>query len=71
MSGGKFKDFAAGPRYNLANFPNMIKPKGTNLARSKKDYEKSVNLNKKYFRVFLHIRRKPLGILLLADKCQK
>lgn len=47
MSGGKFKDFAAGPRYNLANFPNMMKPKGTNLARSKKDYEKSSEFKQK------------------------
>lgn len=41
MAGGKFKDFAPGPRYNLATFPNMVKPKGTNLARSKKAYENS------------------------------
>ncbi|ACA31113.1 tetrathionate reductase subunit A [Histophilus somni] len=47
MSGGKFKDFAAGSRYNLANFPNMVKPKGTNLARSKKDYEKSSEFKQK------------------------
>ncbi|OOF83168.1 tetrathionate reductase subunit A [Rodentibacter ratti] len=47
MSGGKFKDFAAGPRYNLVNFPNMVKPKGTNLARSKRVYEKSDEFKRK------------------------
>lgn len=47
MSGGKFKDFAAGPRYDLATFPNMVKPKGTNLARSKKAYEKSAEFKRK------------------------
>ncbi len=41
MAGGKFKDFGPGPRYNLAAFPNMVKPKGTNLARSKRHYEQS------------------------------
>ncbi|MDY3114475.1 MAG: molybdopterin-dependent oxidoreductase [Sutterella sp.] len=41
IGGGKFKDFGPGPRYNLAAFPNMVKPKGTNLARSKRFYEKS------------------------------
>lgn len=41
MAGGKFKDFGPGPRYNLAGFPGMVKPKGTNLARSKRAYEAS------------------------------
>lgn len=47
MSGGKFKDFGGGPRYDLANFPNMVSPKGTNLARSKKAYEKSSEFKQK------------------------
>ncbi|MGC6342323.1 tetrathionate reductase subunit A [Bisgaard Taxon 45] len=47
MSGGKFKDFGAGPRYDLANFSNMVKPKGTNLARSKRAYEKSSEFKRK------------------------
>ncbi len=47
MSGGKFKDFGAGPRYDLANFPNMVNPKGTNLARSKRAYEKSSEFKRK------------------------
>ncbi|MBE2894350.1 tetrathionate reductase subunit A [Spirabiliibacterium falconis] len=47
FSGGKFKDFAAGPRYNLSTFDGMVKPKGTNLARSKKAYEKSSEYRRK------------------------
>lgn len=47
MTGGKFKDFGGGPRYDLANFPDMLKPKGTNLARSKKAYEKSSEFKQK------------------------
>lgn len=47
VSGGKFKDFAPGPRYNLATFPDMVKPKGTNLARSKRAYEKSSEFKRK------------------------
>ncbi|MGQ0286118.1 tetrathionate reductase subunit A [Pasteurellaceae bacterium 22721_9_1] len=47
MSGGKFKDFGGGPRYDLANFDNMVKPKGINLARSKKSYEKSSEFKRK------------------------
>ncbi|MFZ7317192.1 molybdopterin-dependent oxidoreductase, partial [Avibacterium avium] len=47
MSGGKFKDFASGPRYNLATFPDMVKPRGTNLARSKKSYENSSEYKRK------------------------
>ncbi|UAX42927.1 tetrathionate reductase subunit TtrA [Pasteurella canis] len=47
MAGGKFKDFGGGPRYDLANFPEMVKPKGTNLARSKKAYEKSSEFKRK------------------------
>ena len=41
IGGGKFKDFGPGPRYNLAKFPGMVKPKGMNLARSKRAYETS------------------------------
>lgn len=40
VAGGKVKPFA-GPRYDLANFPNKFKQKVTNMARSKKPYEKS------------------------------
>lgn len=47
IGGGKFRDFGAGPRYDLANFPNMVKPKGTNLARSKKAYEQSGEFKRK------------------------
>src|SRR5690606_10410974 len=39
--GGKFNGFGAGPRYDLATFPNMRKPQGVFLSRSKYPYEKS------------------------------
>lgn len=47
VNAGKFKDFGDGPRYDLANFPNQVKPKGTNLARSKKAYENSSEYKQK------------------------
>ena len=47
FDGGKFKDFAPGPRYNLAKFKNMVKPSGINLARSKKSYENSSEFKRK------------------------
>ncbi|WHP46427.1 tetrathionate reductase subunit A [Mannheimia bovis] len=47
VGAGKFKDFGDGPRYDLANFPNQVKPKGTNLARSKKAYENSSEYKQK------------------------
>ncbi|WP_439236555.1 tetrathionate reductase subunit A [Lonepinella koalarum] len=47
MAGGKFRDFAPAPRYDLANFPDMVKPKGMNLARSKRHYEQSSEFKRK------------------------
>lgn len=47
VAAGKFKDFGDGPRYNLANFPNEVKPKGTNLARSKRRTKIQANLSRK------------------------
>ncbi len=47
VNAGKFKDFGDGPQYNLSDFPNMVKPKGTNLARSKKAYENSSEFKQK------------------------
>lgn len=41
ISGGKFPDFAGGPRYNLQGFPNSAKPGGLSIARSRKVYEES------------------------------
>lgn len=41
ISGGKFGEFGAGPKYNLAKFPKMLKPKGLPIARSKRRYEDS------------------------------
>ncbi len=47
VGGGKFKEFAEGPRYNLATFPEMVKPKGLVLSRSKQAYEKSDEYRRK------------------------
>jgi tetrathionate reductase subunit A len=41
VGGGKFNGFAEGPRYNLVEFPGLVKPKGLNIARSKAAYETS------------------------------
>lgn len=41
VGGGKFNGFAEGPRYNLVDFPGLVKPKGLNIARSKAAYETS------------------------------
>ena len=46
-TGGKFKEFAAGPRYNLADFPGQVKPSGINLSRGKKSYEDSSEYQRK------------------------
>lgn len=39
--GGSFSGVGAGPRYDLANFPGKIGPKGVFLSRSKFPYEKT------------------------------
>ncbi|WP_312581387.1 tetrathionate reductase subunit TtrA [Atlantibacter hermannii] len=41
VGGGKFNGVTDGPRYNLATFPGMVKPKGLHIARSKAAYESS------------------------------
>ncbi|OYQ78979.1 tetrathionate reductase subunit A [Wohlfahrtiimonas chitiniclastica] len=43
VNGGKFKEYAPGPRYNLVNFKGMVQPKGMLLARAKKPYETSTD----------------------------
>ncbi|TDQ57961.1 tetrathionate reductase alpha subunit precursor [Mesocricetibacter intestinalis] len=47
VNAGKFKDFGKGPRYDLSDFNGMLKPKGTNLARSKRAYENSSEYKRK------------------------
>ncbi len=47
VGGGKFKEFADGPRYNLKTFPGMVKPKGLVLSRSKQAYEQSEEYRRK------------------------
>lgn len=47
VGGGKFKEFADGPRYNLKTFPDMVKPKGLVLSRSKQAYEQSDEYRRK------------------------
>ena len=46
-SGGKFDPFGAGPRYDLASFPGMVKPAGVFLSRSKFPYEKTSEYRRK------------------------
>lgn len=41
VNGGKYKEYAPGPRYNMVDFDGKIEPKGMLLARSKKPYETS------------------------------
>jgi len=45
--GGKFKSIAPGPRYNVAGFPGMVKPKGVNLGRGGFAYEKTSEFARK------------------------
>lgn len=40
-SGGTFPAFGKGPRYDLKNFPGMVKPEGVFLSRSKFAYKKT------------------------------
>lgn len=47
VGGGKFDGFADGPRYQLATFAGMVKPKGLPLSRSKQPYEKSEEYQQK------------------------
>ncbi|WP_417845190.1 molybdopterin dinucleotide binding domain-containing protein [Thalassospira sp.] len=39
--GGSFNGVGAGPRYNLADFPGKVRPKGVFLSRSRFPYEKT------------------------------
>lgn len=41
LGGGKFNGTGKGPRYDLADFPGKVGPKGVFLSRSKFPYEKS------------------------------
>ncbi len=45
--GGRFKDVAPGPRYNLAAFEGMQKPSGVGLGRNKFPYEKTTEFKRK------------------------
>lgn len=47
QGGGKFNGMGKGPRYDLATFPEMRKPKGIFLSRSKFPYEKSSEYKRK------------------------
>lgn len=47
QGGGSFNGMGTGPRYNLKGFPNMRKPKGIFLSRSKFPYEKSSEFKRK------------------------
>lgn len=45
--GGKFKEIAPGPRYNLKKFAGAVKPKGLGLGRNGLPYEKSTEYKRK------------------------
>ncbi|MCG8429528.1 MAG: tetrathionate reductase subunit TtrA, partial [Chromatiales bacterium] len=46
-SGGRYKEIAPGPRYNLKKFPGMVKAKGVGLGRHGFPYEKSSEYKRK------------------------
>ena len=43
VNGGKYKEYADGPRYNMNAFKGMVEPKGMMIARAKKPYETSTD----------------------------
>ncbi len=45
--GGRFKEIAPGPRYNLKKFPGKVKPRGLGLGRNGFAYEKSSEYRQK------------------------
>ncbi len=47
IGGGRFKEIAPGPRYNLKKFPGKVKPRGLGLGRNHLPYEKSVEYRRK------------------------
>ena len=47
MSGGSFQSFAPGPRYNMAAFPGMVKPKGIKISRERTAYEQTPEYEQK------------------------
>jgi len=47
IGGGRYKEIAPGPRYNLKKFPGMVKAKGLGLGRNKLPYEKSTEFKLK------------------------
>lgn len=47
IGGGRYKEIAPGPRYNLKKFPGMVKAKGLGLGRNGLPYEKSTEFKRK------------------------
>lgn len=47
IGGGRFKEIAPGPRYNLKKFPGKVKPRGLGLGRNHLPYEKSSEYKRK------------------------
>ena len=47
VNGGKYADFAAGPRYDFTKFDNMVQPKGIMIGRAKRAYESSTEYKEK------------------------
>lgn len=47
IGGGRYKEIAPGPRYNLKKFPGKVKPRGLGLGRNHFPYEKSSEYKRK------------------------
>ncbi|PLC52389.1 tetrathionate reductase subunit TtrA [Pollutimonas nitritireducens] len=47
LDAGPFGPFGAGPRYNFAQFPGKVAPKGVSLSRSRFPYEKTSEYRRK------------------------
>lgn len=47
VNGGKYADYAAGPRYDFTSFDGMVQPKGIMIGRAKRPYESSTEYKEK------------------------
>lgn len=47
VNGGKYADYAAGPRYDFTTFDGMVQPKGIQIGRAKRAYESSTEYKEK------------------------
>lgn len=47
VNGGKYADYAPGPRYDFTTFDGMVQPKGIQIGRAKRPYETSTEYKEK------------------------